>query len=348
MTRPAGILLYGMYDISDARSAPRVRIAMMLAALGREGPVESITGGRWARAARAFRWLLSGGPGRVGAVYVESATASAMPTDLAFLVFMRLVRRPVGVYFRDAYQLFRDTYPRTSRRQVLTDALWRITTPLLRRVATRRYAPSMGLARALRLRDPELLGPGTDPGQPDLGAGTAPVVAYVGGVLAADGFDRLLGAMAIVHDRLPDARLELIGAQPAEPLPDYVHSRRSARDGLAEALRPARVCVIPRPINPYSSLAVPVKLLDYLSFGKPVVATAAEETAAILRASGAGVSTPDTAEGLADGLLRLLTDDAEAARMAARARDFTTDPANTWDARARTVRVSLLGPGAAA
>jgi glycosyltransferase involved in cell wall biosynthesis len=337
----SGILLYGMYDTAALDRAPTVRIAMMTGALTRQTHTERITGGRFGRFAAAVRWLASGGPRRVDAVYVESATSSAMPTDLMFLALMRLLRKPVGVYFRDAYQLFRDTYPRRSRRQILSDGLWRITTPMLKAVASRTFAPSRGLAEALHLKNAVLLPPGTDPTQPDLGAGTGQIVAYVGSTNRADGFELLLDAMVIVHGRLPDASLLLVGAPPATELPSYVRSQRSSRDGLAELLRPTRLCVIPRPINAYSSLAVPIKLWDYLSLGKAVVATAATETAEVISASGAGVATPDTAEGLAEGLLRLLTDDAEAARMSANARTFACGPASTWDARARTVLDTL-------
>jgi glycosyltransferase involved in cell wall biosynthesis len=334
-----------MYDISDATSAPKVRIAMMTEALSKQVHTERIVGGRMGRAVASMRWLASGGPHRVGAVYVESATTSSMPTDLAFLAAMRLLRRPVGVYFRDAYQLFRGLYPRRGRRQILSDLLWRLTTPLLKAVASRRFAASAGLARALRLSDAVALGPGADPALPDLGPGDQPLVAYVGGNEWADGFDLLLGAMAIVHEKCPEARLLLIGpvlaAAKREALPAYAESRQSGRAGLAELLREARVCVIPRPITAYSDLAVPVKLVDYLSLGKPVVATAAAETQAILTASGAGIATPDTPAGLAEGLLHILQDEDLARRMAANARSYACSPDATWDARARTVLTTL-------
>ena len=339
-SRP-GILLYGMYDMSALDRAPTVRIAMMTAALSGRTHTERITGGRFGRFAASVRWLASGGPRRVGAVYVESPTSSAMPTDLAFLALMRLLGKPVGVYFRDAYQLFRDTYPRRARRQILSDVLWRVTTPMLRGIASRCFAPSRRLAEALRLHDPTLLPPGTDPSQPNLGSGAGQVVAYVGSTNTADGFDLLLAAMASVHERCPDATLNLIGSPPADALPGYVQTQRSSREGLPEVLRSARLCVIPRPINAYSNLAVPIKLWDYLSLGKPVVATAATETASILAASGAGIATPDTAEGLAEGLLQLLTDPHEASRLAANARTFACAPGATWDDRARVAIESL-------
>jgi hypothetical protein len=122
-----------MYKLAGLDRAPEVRIAMMAEALSRQARVERITGGRFGRFVAAVRWLAGRGPGRVRAVYVEAPTANAMPTDLVFLAFMRLLRRPVGVYFRDAYQLFRDVHPRTRRRQMLTDWLWHLSTPMLTR-----------------------------------------------------------------------------------------------------------------------------------------------------------------------------------------------------------------------
>jgi len=147
--RRRGILLYGMYDLKGLDRAPEVRIAMMTGALSHRVHTERVVGGRLGRTVAAFRWLASGGPRRVGAVYVEASTSAALPGDIAFLALMRLLGRPVGVYFRDAYQLFRDLHPRQHRRQLIVDGVWRLTTRLLKRIATVRYAPSSGLARVL-------------------------------------------------------------------------------------------------------------------------------------------------------------------------------------------------------
>jgi len=345
-----------MYDLAGLDKAPKVRIEMMTRALARLTHTERIVGGRLRRSVAAFRWLAGGGPRRVRAVYVESVTTSSMPTDLAFLLIMRLLRRPVGVYFRDAYQLYRGTYPRSRRRQILSDWAWRITQPMLARVATVRYVQSAGLGEALHLRRPVLLPPGTDPSSPDLGAGAALLVAYVGGGGWADGFDTLVEAMAIVRATCPGARLLAVGPSLAPErraaLPDYVELHRTGRDGLVELIKDARCCVIPRPITEYTNFVIPIKLWDYLSYGKPVVATAATETARILESSGAGLVTPDSAAGIAEGLVKLLLDESLARRLAANARVFACAPGSTWDARAATVLESLgasavptAGPG---
>jgi len=199
--------MYGMYETAGLDSAPKVRIEMMAEALSGRVHTERITGGRLGRFVASVRWLVSCVPRRVGAVYVESPTANAMPTDLAFLALMRLLRRPVGVYFRDAYQLFRDIHPRTRRRQVLTDFLWRLTTPLLKRVASVRFVPTEGLAQALGLTNAILLPPGTDPKLPDLGIGEPDVVATIAQVAPGSGLDTLVAAIALVRERRPAARL---------------------------------------------------------------------------------------------------------------------------------------------
>jgi glycosyltransferase involved in cell wall biosynthesis len=345
VTTGRGILIYGMYPLARMDRAPEVRIAMMTEALGRQVHTERIAGGRFGRFRGWLGWLVRGGPRRIGAVYVESSTSSAMPTDLAFFALMRLLRRPVGVYFRDAYQLFRDVHPRTRKRQILTDWLWRVTTPLLKGVASVRYSPSRGLATALKLKRPVLLPPGTDPSLPQLGAGERDVVAAVVQIGPRSGFDTLLAAMELVRKRRPKARL-IVGSKATadwlQGMPDWVSVSAVNRDSLPQVLEPARVCVLPLPINAYTNLAVAVRMLDFLGFGKPVVATDTDEARALIAASQAGIATPATPEGLAEGILRVLEDDRLAARMAGAARAYARSPEATWDARAQTV-LSTLG-----
>ena len=338
---PAGVLLYGMYGLSGMDRAPTVRIEMMTAALGRLVHTEQITGGRIGRFGAAVRWLACGGPRRTGAVYVESATTSAMPTDLAFLALMRLLGRPVGVYFRDAYQLFRDIHPRQRRRQIVSDLAWRISTPLLAHVATVRFVPSRGLAEALGFHDAVLLPPGTDTAAPDLGIGEPDVVGAIVQVAPGTGFDSLLAAMELVREKRPSARLRLV-TRTADPdrlaaLPEWVDAIESGREGLADALRPCRVCVLPLPVNAYTNLAVSVRLLDLIGYGKPVVATDTDESRRVIEASGAGTVCAATAQGLADAILPVLEGESLARRLAANARRYAVAPGSTWEARARLV-----------
>jgi len=340
------ILLYAMYGLEVEDRGPVVRIHRMHAALSRLCDVEMVSGSRLGRLVPITRWLAGGGIARVDAIYVEASSSFATPLDVAFLALARLRKLPVGVYFRDAYQLFRTEYPLVHRRQKLLDWLWRLSTPLLKRIASHRFAPSRGLAQALRLKFAILLPPGTDPGLPDLGAGSQPIVGYVGALGTSDGARTLIEAIWIARASVPASVLRIVS--PTDPrdafgqLPPWVEWVPAGRGDLTEVLREVRVCVIPRPITPYTNLAVPLKLMDYLAFGKPIVATACDETARILEPAGAGLLVADRPDALATAVVAILRDDDLAAGLAIRARALADDPEMGWGARADTVLAALL------
>jgi glycosyltransferase involved in cell wall biosynthesis len=337
-----------MCPIEEPLRGPAVRVQGVRAAIARRARVTTISGTRLGRIGQIARWLRQEGSRSIDAVYVEAASSFATPVDILFVAALRSQGIPVGVYFRDAYQLFRTDYPLTKRRHLVLDALWRVTTPLLRRVATARFVPSEGLARALRLRDHVLLPPGVDASLPNLGAGQAKVVGYVGGVGAADGFDLLVQAARRVRQTVPDARLRVVSpAKPPDPIAAeaWIEWRGAGHDDLAAALAEVRVAVIPRPITPYTDLAVPLKLFDYLAVGLPIVATQCEETRRLLEPGGAGVLVGDAPDALAEALVAVLTDDDLASGLAARARALAERPDMSWDARAGTILETLLPDG---
>lgn len=339
----ARLLLYAMYDPTGQDSAPKVRIRQMQDALLRDNDLHVISGGRRARVAPTLRWLMRSGLGSIDAIYVESSTSAATPFDLAFLAWARLRRKPVGIYFRDAYQRFRSFYPRWRRRQLIADLLWRLTLPLMRGLADVAYCPSTGLGRVLGLSDAVLLPPGTDPRLPFLGPGDQPLVAAIVTLDTAGGLPLLIDAVRLARDRRPDMRLMVIGRgeRPAW-LPDWAEVVIAARDDLPPLLAPARVCVIPRPITHYTDLAIPVKLMDYLALGKPVVATATLETRATIADSGAAILTADHEEELAAAIGKVYDDPSVALALAIRARTLAESADWTWASRASLVVQSLL------
>jgi len=337
------ILFYAAYDASRASSGPLVRIRMLSAALAEIADVHLAHGSRFRRLALVARLVLGGQLRASDAVYIEPPTAAAMPWDILLAAAARAMGRPVGIYFRDAYQLFRDIYPAGGWRVRLSDLAWRLSTWSLRRLATVAYVPSSGLASALHLRDAVLLPPGTDPSLPNLGAGEDPCIAYVGAVGQPSGTDRLMAAMELVRREEPDARLLVVGQPPTgQPWPDWVEFRTASREALPGILAAARACAIPRPINTYTDLAWPIKLADYLSLGKPLVATRAAQTAEVLTADQAAILVGDEPASIAEGLLRVLRDRGLADRMAARARAMAEVPAMTWSGRATTLATTIL------
>ena len=161
------------------------------------------------------------------------------------------------------------------------------------------------------------------------GLGRAPLVMYTG---TLDGFQRvdyLVRAMGRVAARVPDARLVLalnlgseddrarVLAQARElGIEDRIVVVQPAPlDELPTILAAADVTVAPRPACP----GFPVKLLNYMAAGKPIVTF--EGSAKGLRHRETAYLTKDHDwEGLAQGMITLLEDRPMAARMGERAR----------------------------
>ncbi|MGI0061575.1 MAG: glycosyltransferase family 4 protein, partial [Nitrosotalea sp.] len=97
----------------------------------------------------------------------------------------------------------------------------------------------------------------------------------------------------IVHDRGLDEYFVFLGKKPREEVPKY--------------LLCADICVDSFPDEPYYAAAHPIKLLEYGSCGKPVVATKVEETEKIVKDKVYGfLSKPDDPSEFADHLITLL------------------------------------------
>jgi glycosyltransferase involved in cell wall biosynthesis len=323
MTDSRPILVLGMFDVSRLDSARPVRIQSLAAALGSLAPTVLIAGRRAPRRAALLRYLFEGGVRRSRAVYVEASTSTATETDVVFLTMARAAGLPVLVYVPDAYQLFPGLYPRHGWRTALLDWAWRRSITAYSRLADRLLFPSTGLAACVRQwlggsgaavpcdvlppAGPAALGWSAPAREP-------PVVVYAGATSFNEGSDLLLTAMTRVVARHPAARCRFvtpdarfIDSHPARRA-DWLVVESTDAGGVHARLRAATLAVIPRRVNPYSDLAAPLKLFDYMASGRPLVATACRNTATLVDALRCGMVVADDPASLADGMARLIED----------------------------------------
>ncbi len=161
-----------------------------------------------------------------------------------------------------------------------------------------------------------------------------PAVAFVSDTAPSRGIEELIQAVRLARRSVPDTGLHLWLAATGDESLRYLESLRavSAADPWIEIaqtpyielgmqLGRATVLAIPTPAHPYWDSVAPVKLFDYFAAGRPVVTTPRSETAAIVRERDAGlVAAGDSAEAIAEPIVRLLDDDVAARRMAGHAR----------------------------
>jgi len=147
-------------------------------------------------------------------------------------------------------------------------------------------------------------------------AASVPPVLYAGNLDAYQNLGLLAGAMEIVRQTVPDARLivatadsECVEGAEMIPTPDF--------NSLKEALAQDAVFAVPR----VSWSGYPIKLLNAMAAGKAVVAC--ESAAYPLTHEVNGLIVPDNdAEAFAQAMLRLLRDHALRKRLGIAARQY--------------------------
>jgi glycosyltransferase involved in cell wall biosynthesis len=169
--------------------------------------------------------------------------------------------------------------------------------------------------------------PGLDPARP--------VVAYMGNLWPIRRPEFLLAVAAEILRREPRAQFLLIGGSnplvdrqlAAFPYPErLVRAGRRPRDEVLSLLKHATVALFPLPVDddPYAifTTSSPLKVVEYLSAGVPVVSSRVGDAVRLLGGSGGGVCVDNRVEDFAEAVLALLADPERARRMGAAGRAY--------------------------
>jgi glycosyltransferase involved in cell wall biosynthesis len=310
MHRPR-LLLYSMYPLDQGRWGPTVRIAHLRDELAKLADLDVIAGYRGARRLAAARYAFGGRLRGLDGIYVESSSFLPAETDLAFLGLARALGIPVLTYVRDAYQLFPDYRTSDSLKARVATAAFRPMVRALQAVSSRMATPTPGLAGAIGVPDAALLPPGAPPPVHVPRAPDASALLFVGDArLPPQGADRLIRAVGLARERGVAVTLTVVcraGQESPGHRPDWLEIRRAEGAEIHALLSGVLASVIPRPRGAYNDLALPIKLFDYLSYGRPLVVTDCLEQARVVREADAGVVSDDDPTELADAVARLVS-----------------------------------------
>ena len=144
---------------------------------------------------------------------------------------------------------------------------------------------------------------------------TARSLLFVGdGRLPAQGGDRLIAAVGRRASMGPTLSSSS-SADPARsrqtPHPAWMRVERAEGTAIAALLPDVLATVIPRPRNAYNDLALPIKLFDYLAYGRPLLVTDCVEQARVVNDASAGIVTSDDVPAMADAIGRVASASAD-------------------------------------
>lgn len=218
--------------------------------------------------------------------------------------------------------------------KVLDRALWRraamirvVSKPVAKLLATETVDP-----RRVRFI-PYGIDAEAVPDRPPRSAGEALRIVFVGSFYPWHGAEVLVTALALAQSRVPNLRLSLIG----DGIARRACERRARELGLddtveftgwlpwedvAERLKAADVAVAPfLKIEPF--YFDPVKVMEYMAFGLPIIASDIERIAEMLHFGEAGMLVkPGDAGALAEALIALADDAPRRERLGTTARDI--------------------------
>lgn len=322
-----------------------MRITHLRDALDGHVDLDVVSGFRGPRRVSLVRYALSGRLRGLGGVYVESSSALPSETDIAFLALARSLRIPVLTFIRDAYQLFPDYYATDTLRRRLSSAAFLPMMRALAAVSSSVAAPSDGLARAVFGDRPVLLLPPGSPPPVEIGpvSGAREVLFVGNGRDAVQGAPALIEAIGRVRSLGIDIGLVIVcrpGEEPRSVPEEGVRVVRAEGTQIHSLLPGVTATVIPRPRNAYNDLALPVKLFEYLAFGRPLLVTDCEETALLVRREECGLVVGDSVEDLARGLAELAAMD-PSRRAALGAAAHRAARRQTWERRAGAILAEL-------
>ncbi len=336
-----------MYPLDRGLWGPTVRISHLRDELARLVDLDLIAGYRGDRRLALTRYAFGGRLRGLDGIYVESSTFLPAELDIAFLGLARALGTPVLTYIRDAYQLFNEYYEVNSARRWLGVRAFLPAIRALQAVSSALAFPSAGLARAVvGTEDGAILIPPGSRSPVDVRRESdARRLLFVGnGRLEAQGARRLITAVGLARAQGSPAELTIVsrpGEEPEPPHPDWLRVVHAEGSQIEALLPEVLATVIPRPRGAYNDLAVPVKLYDYLAYGRPLLVTDCFEQASVVREADVGIVTADEAPAIADGIRQLTSAGAASidrwsdhARAAAAAR--------SWRSRAEQV-VDTLG-----
>jgi Glycosyl transferases group 1 len=307
------ILLVSMYPLDRGLWGPTVRITHLRDELERLADLDVIDGYRGERRVRLWQYVLAGRLRGLDGIYVESSTFSPSESDIAVLGLARALGIPRVTYVRDAYQLFPDLYPRDTLKLRIAAAAFLPAMRALGAVSSHLAFPTAGLAEAVLGRG--AAAPLLPPGAPaPAGVRRNPKanrILYVGDArLPAQGADRLIEAVAIARGSGVDVELDVVsreGQEPRPPRPPWLRVHRAEGPAIHELLPNVIATAIPRPRTRYTDLALPIKLFDYLSYGRPLLVTDCREQARVVADADAGLVTSDDPPAIAEGIVRIAT-----------------------------------------
>lgn len=222
---------------------------------------------------------------------------------------------PISYFYRDAFWLF--PYMMSDmgfiKRHVIT-VMNKIDLKLLTRCCDTVYFPSQSVIDIfdfVNFDRTDILPPGTEERDIDFSyQNLNNTVIYVGAVSEVNGTFDLIRAMYKLNKEGKALNLILVCREnewkklniKEDDIPNWLIIKHASEDELKKIYSLADLAIFPRKADEYLDIAVPVKLFEYISYGKPVVSTKRKEVKKFIDKEQFGILCDDGCDGICEAI----------------------------------------------
>lgn len=273
--------------------------------------------------------------------------------DGKVMKFLKMRHIPVGVFYRDVYWKFDELYPLKGLKKKVMQAIYRQEEKFYEKYCQVIFLPSDAMGKYVDISKRKVALP---PGgtimelEPRTNQNSGPSKGlYVGGINNEDyGLFLLLDALELANQEKPVCELTVVCREDEfNSLPEEKKKRLSdlqvsiqhiSGQALNELYNEMDFAFIPRYKSTYNDFSVPVKLVEYLSNGLPVVATHCEAQKEIIESDNYGLICEDNSVSMAD-TIQQMSGQYSKYRQNIQATFFDK---HSWLARVEKIKESLL------
>ncbi|AHW61826.1 Glycosyltransferase involved in cell wall bisynthesis [Draconibacterium orientale] len=334
-------------DFSDFTSGSKVRPYKVYKTFLEKGDDVILINGRIKQRLKLFFSLLKSKAYRnADYCYVEPSTYPANPLDYIMFFYFKYKNIPMGYFYRDMYYRFPDLFKLEGLNKHILLLRYKFDLVLFKRLFKVVFFPSQLMASYFKFKVKVPLPPAGNlefEGDEEFYHS----IIYVGGINNMLGSRILLEAMDLVNNQGKKLQLNLICRdQDTKDISEY-HNKswlnvlHLSGDHLKEIYNKSDFAIIPRKRNPYFDFSMPVKLLEYMSYGKPMVVTDCTEMANFVQRNEIGIVAEDNAESLARSIIELSDSPEKLNKFRKNIRQSLLSE-NLWKHRINTIEEALL------
>lgn len=310
------ILYITFVDFEEQKSGSSVRPKKIYDAFLNEGyNITLLTGQqnrkkeRWQRCISYFKEIRKN---KYEFCYVEPPAGPIfnLCDHLLLLYISKFKKIATGLFYRDAYWKFADWYDVKGIKRKIINLMHKFDWFIIKNTCKKVYFPTETMAELFDFPIKEVLPPGTELLNIKKEVANDVEIIYVGGVSEQYGGKLLLETLDKVNKERRMVLHLVCRKEELSQIEEYLNRTwlkvyHASGKELESIYSKANLAIIPRKIDFYMDFAMPVKLLEYVSYELPIVATNCKEVAKFINSNRIGIVCDDNVESLYKVLINI-------------------------------------------